>query len=155
YRNGTQIATMLAPQVTYSDANLANGHYQYYVAAIDQYLNVSTNSNSVDVDIAATGPAAPTDLVITAPVAGGELDASWQPGSGPAPAQYTLYRGSTALGAAGNASARSAVASGTPRDVLPPAPPELFYPTVPAVPLAIDAAQTIVQGVAEPGAFVD
>jgi subtilase family serine protease len=187
YRNGAQVATVLAPQITYTDANLANGQYEYYVVAVDQFLNASANSNTVDVDIAATGPAAPIDLVVTTPQAGAALDISWQPGSGPAPGQYTLYRGPAvagpfaavattaamsyhdaplangttyyytvvALDAAGNASAQSAVASGTPRDVLPPAPPELFYPTVPAVPLTVTTPQITVQGMAEPGAFVD
>jgi subtilase family serine protease/flagellar hook assembly protein FlgD/fibronectin type 3 domain-containing protein len=187
YRNGVQVTSLTAAQVAYVDANLANGHYSYYVVAFDNYANTSANSNTVAVDISTSAPGIPVGIAVTAPIAGRALDIAWQPGAGSTPAQYALYRGLTAQGpfapvvqtaalnfhdaplvngttyfytvaaldAAGNASGQSAVASGTPRDVQPPGPPDLYYPTVPSWPIQLDQAQTEVQGSAEPGSFVD
>lgn len=59
-----------------------------------------------------------------------------------------------ALDAAGNASATSNVASATPLDLVPPAPPVLFDPTVAGRPFATDHSPIAVAGSAEPEALV-
>jgi hypothetical protein len=67
FRNGTEIATVNAPTVTYSDTGLAGGtSYSYTVKAVDSF-NTSADSNSASAT-ATTVPAAPTSVSATAGV---------------------------------------------------------------------------------------
>jgi uncharacterized repeat protein (TIGR01451 family) len=58
------------------------------------------------------------------------------------------------LDAIGNESASSNEASGTPRDVTPPAKPVLHYPGFPGAPFRTHDDRTLIAGLSEPGASV-
>ncbi len=59
-----------------------------------------------------------------------------------------------AVDALGNESAASSEAAAAPQDLVPPAAPILFAPTIAGVPISVGAAQTDIYGWAEPGAEI-
>lgn len=92
WRDGVLVVTLPPDARAYTDAALANGHYDYVLRAVDAVGNAGAPSNTAGVDIAVAGPAAPITAQAAAPAGGGLVQVSWTVGSGPQPASFALMR---------------------------------------------------------------
>jgi subtilase family serine protease/flagellar hook assembly protein FlgD/fibronectin type 3 domain-containing protein len=97
-RNGTLVHSSGSDVRAYVDNGLQNGTYAYVVLAYDAVGNASPPSNSVTLTVSGVGPGVPIGLNIAAPQNGAELDGTWQPGVGTAPAYYVVRRASSENG---------------------------------------------------------
>ncbi len=160
-------------EATYRDASRPNGEYRYTVIAADAVGNESAESAPAFAVVAVATLPAPVLAAATPPE--GDVLLTWEhPGAseyalfrattagGPYEPLVRIpgreHRDTTAangvehsyvvraLDALGNASAASNEVRATPRRTIPPAVPEILFPTDAAHPIVVDSVRTDVQG---------
>ena len=93
FRNNKLIYTTAdANTLTYSDVDLPNGVYHYYVVAVDTADNLSANSNEVGVEISQQLLSPPTGLMIGVVESGNALILDWNQYPDPRFSYFVLYR---------------------------------------------------------------
>ncbi|MCB1585810.1 MAG: Ig-like domain repeat protein, partial [Xanthomonadales bacterium] len=93
FRNGQLLIAIDNEQVfNYTDSNLPNGEYTYYIKVVDTAGNLSPASNSYLAQIQQQQLPGIENLVIQAPVSGGSLVLNWDESQSPRFNSYKVYR---------------------------------------------------------------
>ena len=97
YRGGTQVGTVNAPTLTYTDLNVV-GAVSYTVRAFDAAGNLSDPSNTASVTVAdSVKPSVPSGLTATG--SAGQVALSWQPSTDNVGVTgYRIYRNGSQVG---------------------------------------------------------